>query len=157
MGKRYKVGYTCGVFDMFHIGHLNLLERCKEQCDTLIVGLCNDDYVRNVKHHEPVFPDADRIRILSALRCVDRVEAVDPYITSDKMAAWKRFGFDVLFSGDDWKGSERYAKTEQELAEVGAVVEWLPYTKGVSTTQLKEKVAQLNDKPNDGRTVNKED
>ena len=151
MSKPYAVGYTCGVFDMFHIGHLNLLERCKEQCDTLIVGLCNDDYVRNVKHHEPVFPEADRVRILEALRCVDRVELVDPEITSDKMAAWKLFKFDVLFSGDDWKGSERYAKTEQELAEVGASVFWLPYTKGVSTTQLKEKVAQLNDHHKDGK------
>ena len=145
MAKPYAVGYTCGVFDMFHVGHLNLLERCKEQCDTLIVGLCNDDYVRNVKHHEPVFPEGDRYRILAALRCVDRVEFVDPEVTSDKMKAWKLFGYDALFSGDDWKGSERYAKTEQELAEVGAHVVWLPYTQGVSTTQLKERVAQLHE------------
>ena len=103
MSKPYAVGYTCGVFDMFHVGHLNLLERCKEQCETLIVGLCNDDYVRNVKHHEPVFPEGDRVRILAALRCVDRVELVDPETTSDKMKAWRRFGYDVLFSGDDWK------------------------------------------------------
>ena len=150
MSKPYAIGYTCGVFDMFHIGHLNLLERCKEQCDTLIVGLCNDDYVRNVKHHEPVFPEADRVRILAALRCVDRVEAIDPAMTSDKMAAWRHFHYDALFSGDDWKGSERYAKTEAELAEVGATVVWLPYTQGVSTTQLKEKVSQLNDHHVDG-------
>ncbi|MBQ6491919.1 MAG: adenylyltransferase/cytidyltransferase family protein [Atopobiaceae bacterium] len=151
MEKRYKIGYTCGVFDMFHVGHLNLLERCKEQCDTLIVGLCNDDYVRNVKHHEPVFPEEDRLRILSALRCVDRVELIDPWLTSDKMAAWKVFQYDALFSGDDWKGSERYAKTEQELAEVGATVVWLPYTKGISTTQLKARVAKLSENPTEGR------
>lgn len=130
---------------MFHIGHLNLLERCKEQCDVLIVGLCDDDYVRNVKHHEPVFPEADRVRILSALRCVDRVELVDPIVTADKMLAWERFHFDVLFSGDDWKGSDRYAQTEAQLAEVGAEVFWLPYTKGVSTTELKQRVANLNE------------
>ena len=139
-GKKYKVGYTCGVFDLFHTGHLNLLERCKEMCDVLIVGVCNDDYVRNVKKNEPVIEENDRARILNALKCVDRAELVDIETTNDKMIAQKRFGFDVLFSGDDWKGSERYLKTEEQFAPLGVSIEYLPYTQGVSTTDIKKKM-----------------
>lgn len=138
--KKYKIGYTCGVFDLFHVGHLNLLERCKEMCDVLIVGVCDDDYVRNVKHKEPVIEENDRVRILNALKCVDRAELVDIETTNDKMLALERFSFDVLFSGDDWKGSERYMKTEAQFAKVGASIEYLPYTHGVSTTEIKEKM-----------------
>ena len=99
--KKYKVGYTCGVFDLFHVGHLNLLERCKEMCDTLIVGVCDDDYVRTIKQKEPVINESDRQRILQALKCVDRAELVDIPTTNDKLLAHNRFGFDVLFSGDN--------------------------------------------------------
>lgn len=104
--------YTCGVFDLFHVGHLNLLERCKEQCNHLIVGICNDDAF-----------------------------LVDIETTNDKMLAIKKFGFDVLFSGDDWKGSERYKITEQQFAEIGAHIEYLPYTQGVSTSMTKAKLS----------------
>ena len=106
--KKYKVGYTAGVFDLFHVGHLNLLERCKEMCDVLIAGVCDDNYVTEIKKKTPVIPEQDRLRILNALKCVDRAELVDWEITNDKMLALERFGFDVLFSGDDWKGTERY-------------------------------------------------
>ncbi len=138
--KKYKVGYTAGVFDLFHVGHLNLLERCKEMCDILIVGICDDNYVRDIKHKEPVIPENDRARIINALKCVDRAELVDFVVTDDKMLAWDRFKFDVLFSGDDWKGSERYNKTEKQFAEIGVSIEYLPYTKGVSTTDIKNKL-----------------
>ncbi len=140
--KKYKVGYTCGVFDLFHVGHLNLLERCKEQCEYLIVGVCNDDYVNNIKKKEPVIPEEDRVRIINALKCVDRAELVDIETTNDKMLAIKKFNFDVLFSGDDWKGSERYKKTEEQFKKIGASIEYLPYTKGVSTSELKEKMSK---------------
>lgn len=136
--KKYKIGYTCGVFDTFHVGHLNLLERCKKMCDVLIVGVCDDDYVRNIKHKEPVYSQEDRVRILNALKVVDKAELVTIEETEDKMLALSRFHFDVLFSGDDWKGSERYRKTEEQFAQYGASIEYLPYTKGVSTTQIKE-------------------
>ena len=140
--KKYHVGYTCGVFDLFHVGHLNLLERCKEMCDILIVGVCDDDYVHNVKQKEPVFSEAERVRILNALKCVDNAVLVDVETTNDKMLALEKFHFDVLFSGDDWKGSERYLKTEEQFAPLGVSIEYLPYTKEISTTSLKEKMAK---------------
>lgn len=138
--NKYRIGYTCGVFDLFHIGHLNLLEACKAQCDILIVGMCDDNYVRVVKNKEPIIPENDRLRILNAIKCVDRAEIVDIVTTNDKMLAWKKFKFDVLFSGDDWKGSERYLKTEEQFKKIGVAIEYLPYTKGVSTSEIKEKL-----------------
>lgn len=138
--KKYEIGYTCGVFDLFHTGHLNLLERCKEMCHVLIVGVCDDEYVRKIKNKEPVIEESDRVRILNALKCVDRAELVDIETTNDKMIAQERFGFDVLFSGDDWKGSERYLRTEEQFAKIGVKIEYLPYTQGVSTTEIKKKM-----------------
>ena len=138
--KKYKIGYTCGVFDMFHVGHLNLLEKCKSMCDYLIVGVCNDDYVRNIKHKEPVYSEQDRVRILEALKVVDRAELVTIEETNDKILAIEKFHFDFLFSGDDWKGSERYQKTEEQFKKYGAFIEYFPYTQGISTTQIKKKI-----------------
>lgn len=140
--KKYKVGYTCGVFDLFHVGHLNLLERCKEQCEVLIVGMCDDKYVREIKKKDPVISEQDRLRILNALKCVDRAELVDIETTNDKLLAHKKFNFDVLFSGDDWKGSERYRITEEQFADIGVSIEYLPYTHGVSTSDIKQKMKE---------------
>ena len=140
MLKKYRIGYTCGVFDLLHVGHLNLLERCKAMCDKLIVGVCDDAYVREIKHKEPVISASDRVRMLKALKVVDDAQLVDIEETDDKLLAQKRFGFDVLFSGDDWKGSARYQKTEMDFAPLGVSIEYLPYTQCVSTSQLKEKV-----------------
>ena len=138
--KKYKIGYTCGVFDLFHIGHLNLLERCKNEWEYLIVGMCDDAYVREIKGKEPVIKEDDRLRILNALKCVDKAEKVDIATTNDKILAWNTFKFNVLFSGDDWKGTERYLKTEEQFKEVGVSIEYLPYTQGVSTTDIKNKM-----------------
>ncbi|MBU5430652.1 adenylyltransferase/cytidyltransferase family protein [Kineothrix sp. MSJ-39] len=138
--KKYKVGYTCGVFDLFHVGHLNLLERCKNMCEYLVVGVCDDKYVTDIKHKTPIFTEEQRVRILNALKVVDKAELVSIEETEDKMLALQRFRFDVLFSGDDWKGSERYLRTEQQFAEYGAHIEYLPYTNGISTTQLKNEM-----------------
>ena len=143
MNKKYKVGYTCGVFDLFHVGHLNLLERCKEMCDILIVGVCDDRYVTEIKKKQPVYPESQRVRILNALKVVDRAELVTIAETNDKILALKRFKFDVLFSGDDWKGSERYLMPERQFAEYGASIEYLPYTKGISTTDIKNKMKKV--------------
>jgi len=138
--KKYKVGYTAGVFDLFHVGHLNLLERCKEQCEYLIVGICDDNYVRDIKHKEPVILQEERVRIIKSLKCVDDAVLVNYKITDDKMLAQEKFKFDVLFSGDDWKGTERYNRTEKQFAEIGVAVEYLPYTHGVSSTEIKAKI-----------------
>lgn len=144
MKKKYHIGYTCGVYDLFHIGHLNLFERCKEMCDILIVGVCDDTYVRDVKHKEPVINENDRLRIVKALKVVDDAFLVDIETTNDKMLALNKFKFDVLFSGDDWKGTERYNKTEKDFSKYGVSIEYLPYTKEISTTKIKEKLQKNN-------------
>lgn len=138
--KKYKVGYTCGVYDLFHVGHLNLFERCKEMCDILIVGVCDDTYVKEIKKKEPVINEKDRLRIIKALKLVDDAFLVDIETTNDKMKAWERIKFDELFSDDDWKESERYLKTEEDIKPLGVSIEYLHYTKEVSTTMLKEKM-----------------
>lgn len=138
--KKYNIGYTCGVFDLFHVGHLNLLEKCKEMCEILIVGVCDDRYVTEVKKKQPVYSEDQRVRIINALKVVDHAELVTIEETNDKMLALEKFNFDVLFSGDDWKGSERYLKTEKQFEKYGATIEYLPYTKGISTTEIKNKM-----------------
>ena len=140
MGRKYKIGITVGVFDLFHVGHLNLLERCKVMCDKLIVGVCQDDYVTQVKKKTPVYPAKDRMRILAALKCVDEVIPVSIEETEDKMLLIKNHPFNVLFSGDDWKGTPRYLKTEEQFAKYGAKIEYLSYTHGISTTAIKDKL-----------------
>ena len=142
--KKYRIGYTCGVFDLLHVGHLNLLEKCKEFCDVLVVGVCDDEYVRTIKHKDPVISQEDRVRLLQALKCVDVAELVDIATTNDKMIARERFHFDVLFSGDDWKGTERYLKTEEQFSKIGVSIEYLPYTKGISTSDLRARILQEN-------------
>ncbi len=144
--KKYKIGFTAGVFDLFHVGHLNLLEKCKEYCDYMIVGVCNDDYVLNIKKKTPIINENDRLRIIKALKCVDDAVLIDIETTNNKMLALEKFGFDVLFSGDDWKGSERYKKTEEQFAPLGVSIEYLPYTHGISTTEIKDKFNSNNKK-----------
>ena len=138
--KKYGVGITVGVFDLFHVGHLNLLERCKSMCDKLIVAVCQDDYVTEIKKKTPVYPAVDRMRILAALKCVDEVIPVSIAETEDKMLLIKKHPFDVLFSGDDWKGTPRYLKTEEQFAQYGAKIEYLSYTQGISTTEIKKQI-----------------
>lgn len=143
--KRYKIGYTCGVYDLIHVGHLNLFERCKELCDYLVVGVCDDNYVRTIKNKEPVICESDRLRMVKALKCVDDAYLIDIATTNDKLLAFEKFNFDVLFSGDDWKDSERYMLTEKQFAPLGVSIEYLPYTKGISTTNIREKLSfQVN-------------
>ena len=142
MEKKVKIGYTCGVYDLFHVGHLNLFERCKKYCDYLIVGVCDDDYVRTVKNKEPVIGEKDRARIVGALKCVDEVHIINTEVTVDKSLAKSMFDYDVLLVGDDWKGTPRFIETERRFKEENAKVEivFLPYTKEVSTTMLKSKI-----------------
>lgn len=133
------IGYTTGVFDMFHIGHLNILRRAKEQCDYLIVGVSTDENVMTYKHKSPVIPYEERKAIVEAIRYVDQVV---PQTSMDKFEAWKALGFHRLFHGNDWKGSSMYDEVEAKLKAVGVEVVYFPYTKGTSSTLLGEKLQQ---------------
>ena len=135
--EKYKIGYTTGVFDLFHIGHLNILKNAKEKCDYLIVGVSTDDVVESYKGKKPIIPFEERIEIVKAIRYVD--EAV-PQSSMDKMEAWERLHFDALFHGSDWKGSGMYLDIEQKLNSVGVDLVFLPHTEGTSSTLLTEKL-----------------
>ncbi len=134
--KKYKIGYTTGVFDMFHIGHLNILRRAKEYCDYLIVGVSTDENVMRYKHKKPVISYENRKAIVEAIRYVDKVV---PQEDMNKFEAWKRLHFDVMFHGSDWKGTQMFIETEQKLASVGCDVIFFPHTDGVSSTMLTNK------------------
>lgn len=135
--KKYKIGYTTGVFDMFHIGHLNILKRAKEQCDYLIVGVSTDENVMNYKHKRPVIPYEQRKAIVEAIRYVDNVV---PQENMDKYEAWQRLHYNALFHGSDWKGSQMYDELERQLAAVGCDIVFLPHTDGISSTILKPEI-----------------
>ena len=132
--KKYKLGYTQGAFDMFHIGHLNLLKNAKAQCETLIVGVNTDDLIWRYKNKHAVISESDRVEIIKAIRYVDDVILVD---TLDKSEVWSDLMFNAIFIGDDWKGNERWKNTEKELSAKGAEVVYLKYTSGVSSTILR--------------------
>lgn len=137
MGKKYKIGYTTGVFDMFHIGHLNILRRAKEQCDYLIVGVSTDELVRDYKNKTPIVPFEERKAIVDAIKYVDEVV---PQTSMDKFEAWKKLHFNAIFHGDDWKGSTLYKEIEEKLNSVGVDMVFLPHTDGTSSTILSEKL-----------------
>lgn len=138
--KKYKVGYTTGVYDMFHIGHLNILKRAKEQCEYLVVGVSTDEVVQNYKHKKPVIPFEERMEIVKAIRYVDKVVA---QTSMDKMEAWEKIHFDALFHGDDWKDSNMYIELEKKLKEQGVHMVFLPHTDGTSSTLLTEKLYSI--------------
>ena len=138
--KKYKIGYTTGVFDMFHIGHLNILKRSKEQCDYLIVGVSTDEVVKSYKNKTPIIPFEERIAIVSELKCVDLAV---PQTSMNKMEAWEKYHFDALFHGSDWKGSSMYNKLIEEFSAVGVDVVFLPHTENVSSTLLSEVLHKL--------------
>lgn len=133
--QKYKVGYTTGVFDLFHIGHLNLLKRAKEQCEYLIVGVSTDELVESYKGHKPIIPFEERIAIVEAIKYVDKVV---PQLTMNKIDAWEKLKFEAVFHGDDWKGSKMYDEIEREFQKVGVSMVFMPYTKGVSSTQISD-------------------
>ena len=131
------IGYTTGVFDMFHIGHLNLLRKAKERCDYLIVGISTDEIVKEYKHKIPVIPYEARAAIVQAIKYVDEVV---PQTTMDKTQFLKERHFDVMFHGDEWKGTELYNRYEREFARLGVRIEYLPHTVGISSSMLRDKI-----------------
>ncbi len=133
------IGYTTGVYDLFHIGHLNLLRKAKEQCDYLIVGVSTDELV-GYKGKRAVIPFEERKAIVGAIKYVDEVVTQE---NMNKMEAWEKYHFNVMFVGDDWKGTDKWNKIEAELATVGAKVVYFPYTKGTSSTLINETLVNL--------------
>lgn len=137
--EKYKIGYTTGVFDLFHIGHLNLLRRAKEQCEYLIVGVSSDELVA-YKNKRAVIPFEERIQIVQSIRYVD--QAVPQY-NMNKMEAWEKYHFDVMFVGDDWKNTEKWNNYEKEFNAIGVDIIYFPYTRNTSSTLLNEALLKL--------------
>ena len=135
--KKFKIGYTTGTFDLFHVGHLNLLEKAKENCEILILGVSTDELVKDYKGELPVIPFEDRIRIVGALKCVDKVIAQK---TLNKLDVLPDIQYDVLFHGDDWKNTKMYNEIEEKLREQKVSCIYFPYTKSVSTKSIKERI-----------------
>lgn len=142
MKDKHVIGYTTGVFDLFHIGHLNILKNAKENCDYLIVGVTVDELVA-YKGTNAIIPFEERIKIVEAIKYVDKVVAQS---SMDKMAAWEDLKFTKMFVGNDWKGTDKWIKIEEEFAEVGVAIQYFPYTKGTSSTHLKNVLSQILNK-----------
>ncbi len=138
------IGYTTGVFDLFHIGHLRVLQKARSQCDFLVVGVTTDELSLSRKKKLPVIPEAERIEIVSAIKYVDQVVLQD---TMDKMQAFERIGFHKVFVGDDWKGTPSWIKYEEDFLKVGVTVEYLPYTQHTSSTLLRATLERVHGSP----------
>lgn len=133
--KKYKRGYTQGVYDMFHIGHLNLINNAKGYCEYLIVGVNSDRLVQEYKHKIPVINEKDRRYIVENIKAVDEAVIAD---TLDKVEQLDLVGYDAIFIGDDWENNPRWLETQRVLAEHGVDVVFLPYTQGICSTDLRE-------------------
>ncbi len=127
------IGYTTGVYDMFHIGHLNVIRRAKERCDYLIVGVSTDELVQHDKGKTPVIPYEERAAIVAALKYVDEVV---PQPDKNKLGAWEKYHFDKMFVGSDWQGTPQWQKFEEQFAPLGVEIVYLPHTDGISSTEL---------------------
>ena len=129
-----RIGYAAGAFDLFHVGHLNILKHAKKQCDYLIAGVVSDEMLRQTKGISPVVPLAERLEIVSHISYVDEARAE---VVPDKLETWRDVRFDVFFKGDDWRGTERGTRLEREFAVVGVEVVYFPYTVHTSSTALR--------------------
>lgn len=135
------IGYTTGVFDMFHIGHLNILKRAKEQCDYLIVGVSTDELVQREKNKLPIIPFQERCAIVEAVKYVD---VVVPQENKNKFAAWEKYHFQKMFVGSDWKGTPSWDKFEKQLSPFGVEIVYLDHTDGISSTILRDRLNEEN-------------
>ncbi len=142
MKKEKVIGYTTGVYDMFHIGHLNVLKNAKEKCDYLIVGVSTDELVQREKNKTPVIPYEERVQIVEAIKYVDKVV---PQIDKNKMGAWEAYHFDKMFVGSDWQGTPQWKCFEEEFAPLGVEIVYLKHTDGISSTKLTEVIKSILD------------
>ena len=135
------VGYAPGAYDLFHIGHLNILRHAAQHCDRLIAGVVSDEMLLRTKGRLPVVPLAERLEIVRNLRFVDDVHAE---VVPDKLDTWREVRFDVLFKGDDWRGTPKGERLERDFAEVGVTVQYFPYTMHTSSTLLRKALAAID-------------
>jgi len=129
------IGYTTGVYDLFHIGHLNILKNAKSVCDKLIVGVTSDELLYKYKNKKPVIPHAERMQIVANIKCVD---AVVPQITMDKYDAWERYKFNIMIVGDDWYKKDKWVELEREFENTDVKIIYYPYTVGTSSTLINQ-------------------
>lgn len=141
MKKKYKKGYTTGVFDLFHIGHLNVLKESKKKCDHLIVGVTTDELV-SYKNTEAFVPFEERIQIVECVKYVDEVCA---QVNMNKMEAWDKIKFDVVFVGSDWKNTEKWNLIEKNFNKIGVDVVYFDYTVTTSSTKIRQKINEKLD------------
>lgn len=135
--KKYKIGYTSGVYDMFHVGHLNILEQAKKQCDYLLVGVTTDELCYLRKKKKPIINQEDRIRIIRAIKYVDEAFFQE---NMDKLEVVKEYGVDVVFVGSDWKGTQAWNQYEKDFSKYQCSVVYLDHTEGISSTILRDKL-----------------
>lgn len=142
MKTKKVIGYTSGVYDMFHIGHLNVIKNAKQKCDYLIVGVSTDEVVEQNKNKKPVIPFNERIEIVEAVKYVDRVIPQERYDVEGKIETVLKYKIDVMFVGSDWKGTDKWNSIERELAKIGCRVVYLPHTDGISSTILRGRIGK---------------
>ncbi|KQQ94719.1 cytidyltransferase [Leifsonia sp. Leaf325] len=139
--SRPRIGYAAGAFDLFHVGHLNLLRHAKSHCDVLIAGVVSDEMLLRTKGSQPIVPLAERLEIVSHISFVDEARAE---VLPDKLETWREVGFDVFFKGDDWRGTEKGLRLERRFAEVGVEIVYFPYTVHTSSTVLRRALEILD-------------
>ncbi|WOH39381.1 adenylyltransferase/cytidyltransferase family protein [Thalassotalea fonticola] len=135
-----KIGYTTGVFDLFHVGHLNVLKRAKLECDYLIVGVTSDELSMSAKNKQPIIPFNERMEIVEHIKFVDEVV---PQMNYDKEEAWNNLKFDKMFVGDDWKGTDKWNQIEEDFSKFGVEICYFPYTTHTSSTFLREVLSKI--------------
>jgi glycerol-3-phosphate cytidylyltransferase len=138
-----QIGYTTGVFDLFHVGHVRLLKNSKAMCDRLIVGVSTDELVRESKNKRPVIPFSERLEIV---RNMNSVDVAVPQYTKDKLDAWNRYKFDLMFVGDDWYKSENWKVLDTQFEDLGVRIIYFPYTSTTSSTLINEVLESLREK-----------
>ena len=136
------IGYTTGVYDLFHIGHLNLLNNAKKMCDKLIVGVTTDELILDYKKKKSVIPYKERSEIVANIKSVD---VVVPQDTMDKIDAWQKLKFNMMFVGDDWHNTPKWNEIEDELQRKNIKIVYFPYTKGTSSTLVNQTLVNLRD------------